>query len=549
VKHLPLFFDLAGRRVVVVGQGPAADRRADLVRSAGAAVYRVDTVAAADLVGATAVFVATGDAERDAEAAQAARVARVPVNVADRPALCDFILPAIVDRDEVVVAVSTGGASPTLATVLRARIEAVLPERIGALARLAAIFRTQVNALIAAPARRRAFWRRFVEGPAGRLALAGDEAGARRVVLGELDTARHSEGPAGIAYIVGAGPGDPDLLTLRAARLLQEADVILHDDLVSQAILNRARRDAELVSVGKRKGRASWAQRDIEAELVRRVRAGQTVVRLKAGDPFIFGRGGEELEALRAAGLPVSVVPGITAALGVAASLGIPLTHRQLASAVTFVTGHGADGREATWPALAANGHTIAIYMGATEAQSVRDRLLDAGTDPTTPVAIVENGTRPDERVSVGRLADLARLAVSHTSRGDAGPSLILVGEVAALATRHEEPFAGVLMAKNLSGDLQVASANRLTDGVVVFLDDAGQWVERLDLAVLARNKSESAILLERAKAEAAEVVDPFLVAVSEDEQGVIEPLSLREKIRADGLTFDAIAAEALRYA
>jgi uroporphyrin-III C-methyltransferase/precorrin-2 dehydrogenase/sirohydrochlorin ferrochelatase len=446
VKHLPLFFDLSGRRVVVVGQGPAADRRVDLVRSAGAAVYRVDAIVAADLVGAAAVFVATGDAGRDAEAAQAARLARVPVNVADRPALCDFILPAIVDRDEVVVAISTGGASPTLATVLRARIEAVLPERIGALARLAAIFRAQVNALIAEPARRRAFWRRFVEGPAGQLALAGNEAGARRVVLGELDTARRSAkpagGPAGIAYIVGAGPGDPDLLTLRAARLLQEADVILHDDLVPQAILNRARRDAELVSVGKRKGRASWAQRDIEAELVRRVRAGQTVVRLKAGDPFIFGRGGEEVDALRAAGLAVSVVPGITAALGVAASLGIPLTHRRLASAVTFVTGHGADGREATWPALAASGHTLAIYMGATEAQSVRDRLLDAGTDPTTPVAIVENGTRPDERVSVGRLADLARLAVSHTSRGDAGPSLILVGEVAALATRHEELFS-----------------------------------------------------------------------------------------------------------
>jgi uroporphyrin-III C-methyltransferase/precorrin-2 dehydrogenase/sirohydrochlorin ferrochelatase len=448
VKHLPLFFDLAGRRVVVVGEGAVADRRADLVRSAGAHVQRLaaPAVQAADFRGAVAAFIATGDADRDAAAQRAAKSIGVPVNVADRPALCDFILPAIVDRDEIVVAVSTGGASPTLATILRGRIEAALPERLGAVARLAATFRAQVNALIGEPARRRAFFRRLVEGPAARLALAGDEAGARRAALGELDSARRRLAPTGIAHIVGAGPGDPDLLTLRAAQLLQEADAILHDDLVPPAILARARRDAELVPVGKRKGRASWAQADINAELVRRVRAGQTVVRLKAGDPFVFGRGGEEVEALRDAGLPVSVVPGITAALGCAASAGIPLTHRRLASAVTFVSGHSAEGsREAQWPALAAQGgHTLAIYMGATEAASVRDRLLGAGADPNTPVAIVENGTRPDERVLRGRLADLARLAVPHISRGDAGPSLIIVGDVAALAAAAEQP----LMAK-----------------------------------------------------------------------------------------------------
>ena len=448
MKHLPLFFDLAGRRVVVVGEGAVADRRADLVRSAGAHVQRLaaPAVQAADFRGAVAAFIATGDADRDAAAQRATKSIGVPVNVADRPALCDFILPAIVDRDEIVVAVSTGGASPTLATILRGRIEAALPERLGAVARLAATFRAQVNALIGEPARRRAFFRRLVEGPAARLALAGDEAGARRAALGELDSARRRLAPTGIAHIVGAGPGDPDLLTLRAAQLLQEADAILHDDLVPPAILARARRDAELVPVGKRKGRASWAQADINAELVRRVRAGQTVVRLKAGDPFVFGRGGEEVEALRDAGLSVSVVPGITAALGCAASAGIPLTHRRLASAVTFVSGHSAEGsREAQWPALAAQGgHTLAIYMGATEAASVRDRLLGAGADPNTPVAIVENGTRPDERVLRGRLADLARLAVPHISRGDAGPSLIIVGDVAALAAAAEQP----LMAK-----------------------------------------------------------------------------------------------------
>jgi len=394
-----------------------------------------------DFRGAAAAFIATDDVEGDSRVQALAKAAGVPVNVADRPALCDFILPAIVDRDDVVVAISTGGASPTLATILRARIEAALPQQFGALAKLAAAFRSQVNTLIADPARRRTFFRRLIEGPAGRLALAGDQAGARRAVLTELDSARNGQTPQGIAHIVGAGPGDPDLLTLRAAQLLQEADAILHDDLVPPEVLARARRDAEFVSVGKRKGRPSWAQADIDAELVRRVRAGQTVVRLKAGDPFVFGRGGEEIDALQAAGLAYTVVPGITAALGCAASAGIPLTHRRIASAVTFVSGHSAQGnRRPDWASLATKGHTLAIYMGASEAASVRDLLLDAGTDPTTPVAIVENGSRPEERVSSGRLSDLARLAALHSQRSDAGPSLIIVGDVAAYAARKPEP-------------------------------------------------------------------------------------------------------------
>lgn len=448
MKHLPLFFDLSGRKVVVVGEGPAADRRAALARSAGAAVRQLGDIRAADLRGAAAVFIATGDLDHDTVAQRVAKLVGVPVNVADRPALCDFILPAIVDRDDVVVAISTGGAAPTLAATLRGRIEAVLPERIGRLAKLAATFRTQVNTLIADPARRRAFWRRLVEGPAARLAMAGDDAAARRAALGELDDARRRLAPVGIAHIVGAGPGDPDLLTLKAAQLLREADAILHDDLVPPAVLARARRDAEFLAVGKRKGLARWTQDEINAELVRRVRAGQMVVRLKAGDPFVFGRGGEEVEALRAAGLPVAIVPGVTAALGCAASAGIPLTHRRLASAVTFVSGHSAPeneavNREATWPALAAQGHTLAIYMGASEAASVRDRLLEAGAHPAMPVAIVENGTQPEERVSTGRLSDLTRLAASY-ARGDAGPSLIIVGEVAALAAVAQPPLAKV---------------------------------------------------------------------------------------------------------
>ena len=444
MKYLPLFFDVAGRPVVVVGEGVAADRRTALARAAGAVVRQTAVLSPSDLEGAVVLFAATGDLAQDTEACRVARSAGVPVNVIDRPALCDFIVPAIVDRDDVVVGVSTGGASPTLAASLRARIEAVLPERIGALARLAASFRAQANALVTDPGRRRRFWRRLAEGPAARLLLDGDEAGARRAALGELDAARHETVAPGIAHIVGAGPGDPDLLTLRAVQLLREADVILHDDLVPPAVLARARRDADLVAVGKRKGAARWRQEDINAELVRRVRAGETVVRLKAGDPFVFGRGGEEVEALQAAGLPYSVVPGVTAALGCAASAGIPLTHRRMASAVTFVSGQAAEGSPAAnWPALARQGHTLAIYMGATEAATVRDRLLAAGADPALPVAVIENGTRPDERTSIGRLADLARLATRHTGPG-AGPTLIVVGDVASQAAVEQLPLAKV---------------------------------------------------------------------------------------------------------
>lgn len=431
MKHLPLFFDFHGRRAVVVGSGPAADRRAALARSAGAAVHQVERVAAGDLAGAAVLFVATGNLEADTEARYAAKTAGLPVNVADRPALSDFILPAIVDRDEVVVAVSTGGASPTLATALRGRIEAMLPERIGSVARLAGDFREQVGLLVE-PSARRGFWRRLLDGPAARLALKGDQAGARRTALSALNAARRLEKPVGIAHIVGAGPGDPDLLTLKAAQLMQEADIILHDALVPEPILRRARREAEIVCVGKRKGQPSWAQAAIEAEMIRRVRAGETVVRLKAGDPFVFGRGAEEVDALQAAGLPVTVVPGVTAALGCAASAGIPLTDRRIASTVTFSSGHAARD--------AGGGHTHVIYMASSEAAAVRDRLLADGVDPATPVAIVENGTRPDERVSTGRLADLTRLAASHLG----GPSLIIVGEVAARAAVADEALAKV---------------------------------------------------------------------------------------------------------
>ena len=535
--------DVTGRKVVVVGEESRADSRAELARSAGAKVIRVPGKPAADdLRGAAAIFVVTGDEASDATAARAARVAGVPVNVADRPALCDFILPAIVDRDGVVVAISTGGSSPTLATVLRGRIEAALPERLGAVVRLAAAFRAQVKTLIHDPARRRAFFRGLVEGPAGRLAMAGDEVGARRVALDDLDAARRHLAPEGIAHIVGAGPGDPDLLTLRAAQLLQEADAILHDDLVPAPVLARARRDAELVAVGKRKGRAGWTQAEIDAELVRRVRAGETVVRLKAGDPFVFGRGGEEIDALRAAGLAYTIVPGITAALGCAAAAGIPLTHRRIASSITFLSGHGAEGAPGGEYDRDLHGRHGSRFR-ARPSSGRRHGSHHAGRHRRE-----RHAARSANLHGQARRSGAARRCALPRWRCRSQPHHR--GRRRGLC-RGRDPTArkGVLMAKNLSGDLQVASANRLVDGIVVWLDDAGQWTDRLERAAVAREARASEILLERARAEGFGVIEPYLVAVSEDEEGNLEPLSLRERIRASGLTFDAIAADAVRYA
>ncbi len=428
MDHLPIFMALHGKTALVVGFTPAAEQRAGLLVKAGALVRRVasEAVVAADLAEATLAFVATGNPDLDRLVAGWARAAKVPVNVVDRPDLCDFIMPAIVDRDGVVAAISTGGASPTLARLLRERVEAALPARIGALAAFAARFRAAAKGV----GNRMRFWERTLDGPIGEMVLAGRDAEAEIAMHASL--ARGDDGQ-GVVHIVGAGPGDPELLTLRALRLLQRADVILHDDLVSPAILDYARRDAELVPVGKRKGRHSHKQDAINALIVEHARAGKRVVRLKGGDPFVFGRGGEELEYVRSAGIEVFVVPGITAALGCAAATGIPLTHRDLAQSVTLVTAHGRDGEpDIDWRAAARPGQTTVIYMGLSQAPRVRDRLLAAGIQLSVPVAIVDRGTRPDQRVSIGTVGSLSALAARHAG---GGPALIIIGEVAALAS------------------------------------------------------------------------------------------------------------------
>ncbi|MEM9170250.1 MAG: uroporphyrinogen-III C-methyltransferase, partial [Pseudomonadota bacterium] len=275
-------------------------------------------------------------------------------------------------------------------------------------------------------------WTTFFRGPIAAQVLAGDEPGARDAMIAAVN-APDAGAPAGVVHIVGAGPGDPDLLTLRAHRLLQEADVIFYDRLVGDGVLDLARRDAERVFVGKAKADHAVPQRDIEAMMIARARAGDVVVRLKGGDPYVFGRGGEEREAMLAAGVDVTVTPGVTAAVGCAASVGAPLTHRDDAQAVTFVTGHAAGDADPDldWGALAALGHTLVVYMGVTKAGRIAERLIAHGSDPTTPVAVVENGTRASEKVVPGRLADLEALIDAHAI---AGPAVLIIGAVAARA-------------------------------------------------------------------------------------------------------------------
>lgn len=451
MRKYPLFIDLQGRRVPIIGGGVAALRKARLIAAAGArpafiwpeldpeverefggaAEYLDCRPAAADLAGAHIVFVAVETEDAPERWAAMARDAGALVNVVDRPDLCDFTTPSIVDRGALTIAISTNGAGPVYGRDLRARIEAMLPARIGALLDFAACYRDAVKAKIDENGRR-AFWERFFKGPVAAKALAGDDPGAHEAMIETLNRPEGATGP-GAVHIVGAGPGDPDLLTLKAFRLIQEADVILYDRLVSDEILNLARRDADRFYVGKAKANHSAPQDEIEARMIALAREGKMVVRLKGGDPFVFGRGGEELEALRAAGISAIVTPGVTAATGCAASAGMPLTHRDHAQAVTFVTGHakGDADPDLDWAALAALKNTLVVYMGVGKAANISGNLIWHGRALSTPVAVVENGTRPEQIIVKGQLGELPTLIERAAIKG---PALLVIGEVAALA-------------------------------------------------------------------------------------------------------------------
>ncbi len=454
MNYFPAFFDLKDRPALIVGGGEAAARRLRLLQKAGARVTVVaprvgEEIAAAiaaskiaavsrgfvsgDVNGQAIVFAATGLPAVDERVAEAARTAGIPVNVADHAGLSSFIVPAIVERDPVVIGISTGGAAPVLASRLREAIERLLPARLGRLANFADSFRAAVKATVPNAATRLRFWDRFFDGPVADQVLSGNDCGAREKMLTLVNGRAATEPPRGGVAIVGAGPGDPDLLTLRALRLIQRADVVIYDKLVGPGVLDLARRDAERLYVGKSKGDHTKSQDEINALIAGQARAGRRVVRLKGGDPFIFGRGGEELEYLRRRGISAEVVPGITAALGCAAATGIPLTHRDHAQAVTFATGQGKDGEEPEldWATLARLKQTLVIYMGVGAAGRIAARLIEHGLDQATPIAVIENGTLPSQKALYGRLSGLGWLM---RQSGITGPALIIIGSVVALS-------------------------------------------------------------------------------------------------------------------
>ncbi|WP_439253289.1 siroheme synthase CysG [Pseudomonas monteilii] len=450
MDYLPLFHKLQGGRVLVVGGGEIALRKARLLADAGsvlrvvapdvdgqlAALARegggevlVRGYQAADLVGCRLVIAATDDPGLNALVSADAQALSLPVNVVDAPALCTVIFPAIVDRSPLVIAVSSGGDAPVLARLIRAKLEAWIPSAYGELAGLAARFRHKVKSLYPDVNQRRGFWETVFQGPIAERQLAGQGAEAERLLQAMVDGAPVQQG--GEVYLVGAGPGDPDLLTFRALRLMQQADVVLYDRLVAPAIIEMCRRDAERIYVGKRRADHAVPQDQINRLLVDLAQQGKRVLRLKGGDPFIFGRGGEEIEELAEHGIPFQVVPGITAASGCSAYGGIPLTHRDYAQSVRFVTGHLKDGTSnLPWNDLVAPAQTLVFYMGLVGLPTICAELIRHGRAASTPAALVQQGTTRNQRVFTGTLADLPELVARHEVHA---PTLVIVGEVVQL--------------------------------------------------------------------------------------------------------------------
>jgi uroporphyrin-III C-methyltransferase / precorrin-2 dehydrogenase / sirohydrochlorin ferrochelatase len=450
VNYFPLFFDLRGQKVLVVGAGAVALRKVQLLERAQAAIIvvapqaapelaqraadgalelRLREFASEDLEGARLVIVATSRRALNRWVASLAEARGIPVNVVDDREASRVIVPAIVDRDPVIIAVSSAGTSPVLARRLRERLEALIPRRIGLWATWLAGMRGTARRRIPSADARRRYFEMLVDGPAERRFVDGDERGARRIaqrLMGSVSAA-----PAGAVTLVGAGPGDPELLTLKALRALQDADVILHDRLVPAAVLDYARRDAERICVGKAAGGAGTSQEAINDLLIDHARRGRRVVRLKGGDPFIFGRGGEELEALARAGIAFSVVPGISAANGCAAYAGIPLTHRDHAHSVSFVTGHGEEAsEEPDWASLARPRATAVFYMGLARLEHIVARLMENGAPAERPAALIAQGTTAEQQVIA---ATLGTIRTEATARRIQSPALLVVGEVAAL--------------------------------------------------------------------------------------------------------------------
>ncbi len=464
----PAFFRVDGKVTAVFGDGDEAYAKTRLLMNTKAKIIAYVERPEADyyahllshgievkkggfspdqVEGAALVFAATGETGKDQTIVAAARAAGVPVNAVDQPDFCDFYTPALVNRAPLAVAIGTEGAGPVLAQLIRSQVDRLLSPSLGRLASLAVAYRGAVDERIPRGAARRVFWRRFFSGPVADAMASGNVAEAKAAADGLLHSAGKVEGRV---WLVGAGPGAEDLLTLRAQRVMMEADAIVYDALVPQAVVDMGRRDAERLSVGKRKGCHSKSQEEINDLLVYLGRQGKRVVRLKSGDPLIYGRAGEEMAALRAAGIDYEIVPGITSAFAAAADFELPLTLRGVASSLVFTTGHDLAGEVLPdWARLALSGATIAVYMGRSVAASVSERLIAAGLPKETPVAVVENASRSDKRLLHGVIADLAGLEGRDEL---SGPVMVIIGEaVAGASFDKSEPLVEAVRNRDLA--------------------------------------------------------------------------------------------------
>jgi uroporphyrin-III C-methyltransferase/precorrin-2 dehydrogenase/sirohydrochlorin ferrochelatase len=453
--YLSVFIDLTGRQSLVVGGGAVAVRKIKRLLKAGARVTVVaprqnnelDNMAEQQQIAQVfekfnethldnmvLVFAATDDAETNQQISTLARARNIPVNVVDRPGLCTFIMPSVVDRDPIQIAVSTGGASPVLARLLRARLETLIPASYGSLAELMGKFRVRVQELFPEPRMRRRFWEDVLQGPIAEMLITGQDKAALDALEQQLEEGIQPISNTGEVYLVGGGPGDPDLLTFRALRLMQQADVVLYDRLVAPELVDLVRKDAERIYVGKQRDQHALPQDEINQLLVKLAKDGKRVLRLKGGDPFIFGRGGEEIDTLSGEGIPFQVVPGITAAGGCASYAGIPLTHRDYAQSCIFVTGHLKDGSmDINWEALVQPRQTIAVYMGIKGLDILSNKLIQFGMPETTPAALVQQGTTQRQRVFTGILKSLAEIPKANDIKP---PTMIIIGDVVKL---HEK--------------------------------------------------------------------------------------------------------------
>lgn len=451
MKHFPIFLDLKDRPCIVIGGGSVASRKITNLLTANAKVIVISPTVTpdiqqfaenkeitllqrefekADIALAFLIIAATDNKQLNAEIAELAHAANTPVNVADDPALCSFIFPSILDRSPVTIAVSTGGASPVLARQLRMMLETMIPSACGRLAGITEEYREKVKQKFPKQEQRKAFWENALKGTFAELVYAGQDSAAR-ILLDDLLAKGYDENSIGEVYLVGAGPGDPDLLTFKAVRLMQQADVMVYDRLVSKPILDMANKNAERLYVGKEKDNHAVPQDKINDLLVDLAKQGKRVLRLKGGDPFIFGRGGEEIETLAENNIPFQVVPGVTAASGCSSYAGIPLTHRDYAQSVTFATGHLKDGSiNLNWQQLTQKNHTIVFYMGLTGMSVISEQLQAHGMSGDMPAALVEQGTTRNQRVHIGTVATLPQLVIDSKVRA---PTLTIIGEVVKL--------------------------------------------------------------------------------------------------------------------